>query len=152
MITLFLGNEILIKIGNSNDSLIEVNRPIKAYVNSAGYDLYSDESFNILPWSRAAISTGIRMSIPKGYYGEICPRSGLAVKNGILAFNGTIDSGYLGIVYVLLFNLSNQEYFVKKGDRIAQIIFKKFENVSFSFGELTFDTDRGVKGFGSSGV
>ena len=148
---MFLGNEILIKIGNSSDSL-NVNKPIKAYVNSAGYDLYSDESFNILPWSRAAISTGIRMFIPNGYYGEICPRSGLAVRNGILAFNGTIDSGYLGIVYVLLFNLSDKEYFIKKGDRIAQIIFKKFENVSFSFCELTFDTDRGVKGFGSSGV
>ena len=148
---MFLGNEILIKIGNSNDSL-NVNKPIKAYVNSAGYDLYSDESFNILSWSRAAISTGIRMFIPNGYYGEICPRSGLAVRNGILAFNGTIDSGYLGIVYVLLFNLSDKEYFIKKGDRIAQIIFKKFENVSFSFDELTFNTDRGVKGLGSSGV
>ena len=148
---MFLGNEILIKIGNSSDSL-NVNKPIKAYVNSAGYDLYSDESFNILPWSRAAISTGTRMFIPNGYYGEICPRSGLAVRNGILAFNGTIDSGYLGIVYVLLFNLSDKEYFIKKGDRIAQIIFKKFENVSFSFDELTFNTDRGVKGLGSSGV
>ena len=92
------------------------------------------------------------MFIPNGYYGEICPRSGLAVRNSILAFNGTIDSGYLGIIYVLLFNLSDKEYFIKKGDRIAQIIFKKFENVSFSFCELTFDTDRGVKGFGSSGV
>ena len=134
---MFLGNEILIKIGNSSDSL-NVNKPIKAYVNSAGYDLYSDESFNILPWSRGAISTGIRMFIPNGYYGEICPRSGLAVRNSILAFNGTIDSGYLGIIYVLLFNLSDKEYSIKKGDRIAQIIFKKFENVSFSFCELTF--------------
>ena len=138
---MFLGNEILIKIGNSSDSL-NVNKPIKAYVNSAGYDLYSDESFNILPWSRGAISTGIRMFIPNGYYGEICPRSGLAVRNSILAFNGTIDSGYLGIIYILLFNLSDKEYFIKKGDRIAQIIFKKFENVSFSFCELTFDTDK----------
>ena len=138
---MFLGNEILIKIGNSSDSL-NVNKPIKAYVNSAGYDLYSDESFNILPWSRGAISTGIRMFIPNGYYGEICPRSGLAVRNSILAFNGTIDSGYLGIIYVLLFNLSDKEYSIKKGDRIAQIIFKKFENVSFSFCELTFDTDK----------
>ena len=92
------------------------------------------------------------MFIPNGYYGEICPCSGLAVRNGILAFNGIIDSGYLGIVYVLLFNLSDKEYFIKKGDRIAQIIFKKFENVSFSFDELTFNTDRGVKGLGSSGV
>ena len=54
------------------------------------------------------------MFIPNGYYGEICPRSGLAVRNSILAFNGTIDSGYLGIIYVLLFNLSDKEYSIKK--------------------------------------
>ena len=84
-----------------------VEKPIKAYVNSAGYDLVADESVSVFPNSRAIISIGLRMSIPKGYYGEICPHSGLALKNGVVAFNGTIDSGYLGVVYVLLFNFSN---------------------------------------------
>ena len=92
------------------------------------------------------------MSIPKGYYGEICPRSGLALKNGVVAFNGTIDSGYLGVVYVLLFNFSNDNFSVEKGNRIAQIIFKKYETVSFLFEEFIFDIERGIKAFGSSGL
>ena len=92
------------------------------------------------------------MQIPKGYYGEICPRSGLALRNGVVAFNGTVDSGYFGVVYVLLFNFSSEKFSVEKGNRIAQMIFKKCENVSFSFENLIFDSERGVKGFGSSGL
>ena len=127
-----------------------VENPKKAYVNSAGYDLFADESVDVFPNSRAVISTGLRMQIPKGYYGEVCPRSGLALRNGIVAFNGTIDSGYYGVVYVLLFNFSSEKFSVEKGNRIAQMIFKKYENVSFSFENLIFDSERGVKGFGSS--
>ena len=70
-----------------------------------------------------------------------------------MAFSGTVDSGYIGIVYVLLFNFSSKDFLVEKGNRIAQMIFKKCENVSFSTDEnLTFDSERGVKGFGSSGL
>ena len=129
-----------------------VEKPKKAYVNSAGYALFADESIEVLPDSRAVISTGLQMQIPKGYYGQISPQSGLALKNGIVAFNGTVDSGYLGVVYVLLFNFSSEDFLVEKGNRIAQMIFKKCENVSFSFGNLFFDSERGVKGFGSSGL
>ena len=124
----------------------------KVNVNSAGYDLFVDESVDVFPNSRGIISTGLRMQIPKAYYGEICPRSGLALKNAVVAFNGTIDSGYLGVVYVLLFNFSNEKFSVEKGNRIAQMIFKKCENVSFSFENLIFDSERDVKGFGSSGL
>ena len=149
---LFLENvEILVNICEKEEKLI-IKVPTKAYNDSAGYDLFSDESLPILPWSRALVNSGIRLLIPKGYYGEICHRSGVAVKNGILAFNGTVDLGYSGIVFVLLFNLSDKTYIVSKGDRIAQIIFKKCLNVSFSIGEIKIDSDRGVKGFGSSGV
>ena len=129
-----------------------VEKPKKAYVNSAGYALLADESIEVLPDSRAVISTGLQMQIPKGYYGQISPQSGLALKNGIVAFNGTVDSGYLGVFYVLLFNFSSEDFLVEKGNRIAQMIFKKCENVSFSFGNLLFDSERGVKGFGSSGL
>ena len=129
-----------------------VEKPKKAYVNSAGYALFADESIEVLPDSRAVISTGLQMQIPKGYYGQISPQSGLALKNGIVTFNGTVDSGYLGVVYVLLFNFSSEDFLVEKGNRIAQMIFKKCENVSFSFGNLLFDSERGVKGFGSSGL
>ena len=92
------------------------------------------------------------MQIPKGYYGEISPRSGIALKNGVVAFNGTVDSGYLGVVYVLLFNFSSGKFSVEKGNRITQMIFKKCENVSFSFETLIFDSERGIKAFGSSGL
>ena len=147
MITLFLGNELLIKLSRSSISSEVVEKPKKAYVNSAGYDL-----IEVLPDSRAVISTGLQMQIPKGYYGQISPRSGLALKNSVVAFNGTIDSGYLGVVYVLLFHFSSEKFSVKKGNRIAQIIFKKCENVSFSFENLIFHSERGIKGFGSSGL
>ena len=123
MITLFLGNEILIKLSGSSILSDGVEKPKKAHVNSEGYDLFSDESVDVFPNSRAVISTGLRMEIPKGYYGEVCPRSGLALRNGIVAFNGTIDSGYYGVVYVLLFNFSSEKFSVEKGNRIAQMIF-----------------------------
>ena len=152
MITLFSGNELLVKLDTSHISSDDVKKPKKAYVNSAGYDLNADESLDLFPRSRAIVRTGLKMSIPKGYYGEICPRSGLALRNGIVAFNGTIDSGYLGLVYVLLFNFSDDKFSVKKGNRIAQVIFKKCESVSFSFEDFVFDTERGIKAFGSSGL
>ena len=103
--------------------------------------------------SRELVSTGIKILIPKGFYGQIFPRSGLALMNGIMAFNGTIDSGYLGIVYVLLFNFLTNDFLAEKGNRIAQIIFRRCENVSFLKVEnLTFHSERDVKGFGSSGL
>ena len=152
MTTLFLGNEILlVKIATASDTFIEKYKiPIKAYPNFAGYDLFADENGLVLPNLRTLINTGIQMSIPKGYYGQISPRSGLALNKGIVAFNGTIDSGYLGYIYVLLFNFSDDEFSVKRGDRIAQIIFKKCESVSFSTARIIFDSERGVKAFGSS--
>ena len=152
MITLFLGNELLIKLNRSSISSEIVEKPKKMYPNSAGYDLFADELFKILSGSRAVISTSIRMQIPKGYYGEISPRSGLALKNGIVAFNGIIDSGYLGVVYVILFNFSSEDFSVEKGNGIAQIIFKKYECVSFLFEDFDFNTERGVGAFGSSGL
>ena len=73
------------------------------------------------------------------------------MNRGIVAFSGTIDSGYRGIIYVLLFNFSHDDYIVEKGNRIAQIIFQKCE-VSFLDDTLDFSSERGVKGFGSSGL
>ena len=155
MIILFLGNddEIIVNISFDKSEDFKSKIPIKMYANSAGYDLISDESVTILKWSRALVNTNIRFDIPKGFYGEIIPRSGLALRNGLVAFNGTVDSGYLGFVYVLVFNNSDFDFDIKKGDRITQIIFRKCHSVSFNYCErVSFDTDRGVKGFGSSGV
>ena len=152
LIMLFLENILQIKLSRSSSSTDVVEKPMKAYINSAGYDLFADESIEVSPNSRALISTGLKMQIPKGFYGQISPRSGIALRKGVVAFSGTVDSGYLGIVYVLLFNFSSENFLVEKGNRIAQMIFKKCENVSFSFENLTFDSERGVKGFGSSGL
>ena len=150
LIIFYLGNEIQIDIIPCSDT---AKTPLKAYPNSAGYDLCADESIRVMSKSRGLVSTGFKISIPKGFYGQIFPSSGMALMNGIMAFNGTIDSGYLGIVYVLLFNFSTNDFLVEKGNRIAQIIFKRCENVSFLEVEnLTFDSERGVKGFGSSGL
>ena len=147
---LFLENVLQIDFIRYSD---DAKEPLKVYADSAGCDLFANETFKILSNSRGIISTGIKMSIPKGFYGQISPRSGLALKNGVVAFNGTIDSGYLGIVYVLLFNFSSEDFLVEKGNRIAQKIFKRCQNVSFSIVDyLKFDSERGVKAFGSSGL
>ena len=152
LIMLFLENILQIKLSRSSSSTDVVKKPMKAYINSAGYDLFADESIKVSPNSRALISTGLKMQIPKGYYGQISPRSGLALKNGVVAFSGTVDSRYLGVVYVLLFNFSSENFLVEKGNRIAQMIFKKCENVSFSFENFNFNSERGVGAFGSSGL
>ena len=150
---LFLENENEEIVVNISFDKSKTTIPMKMYLDSAGYDLFADESITILKWSRASICTSILFQIPKGFYGEIKSRSGLAIKNGLLAFNGTADAGYVGFVYVILFNNSDFDYNVKKGDRIAQIIFRKCHSVSFVVcDEVSIDTDRGVKGFGSSGV
>ena len=149
MIISFLESELLIKVNRSSN---EVLIPKKIYVDSAGYDLFAYETIKIHAGSRALVSVELRMTIPKGFFGRISPRSGLAVNRGIVAFNGTIDSGYRGIIYVLLFNFSHDDYIVEKGNRIAQIIFQKYENVSFLDDTLDFASERGIKGFGSSGL
>ena len=128
MIISFLENELLIKVHcSSNNVLI----PKKMYVNSAGHDLFASRTIKVHAGSRALVSIELRMAIPKGFLGRISPRSGLAVNRGIVAFSGTIDSGYRGIIYVLLLNFWHDDYIVEKGNRIAQIIFQKCENVFF---------------------
>ena len=136
------------------------------YLNSAGYDLYVNETVKVLAGSRSLVSLDLRMVIPKGYFGRISPRSGFALNQGIIAFSGTIDSGYTGIIYVLLFNFSTNDFLVEKGNRIAQITFQKCEEVSFVevetvdiFSETDFEhlkkeksVVRGVSCFGSSGL
>lgn len=126
----------------------------KANSTDAAYDLYALDSANILPGQRAMISTGISMAIPQGYYGHICPRSGLALKQGIDVLGGIIDSGFRGVVQVILINHSHipdDLFEVKAGDRIAQIIIKKCEEVEWLEVKELPPADRGDAGFGSSG-
>ena len=101
------------------------------YLNSAGYDLYANETVKVLAGSRSLVSLDLRMVISNGYFGRISPRSGFALNHGIIAFSGTVESGFTGIIYVLIFNFSSNDFLVEKGNRIAQIIFQKCEEVSF---------------------
>ena len=148
---MLLGNEkIVINVSfDKNETTI----PVLWHFDSAGYDLPSAETITISKWSRRLVNTKLRFGIPKDFYGDIKARSGLAIKKGLVAFNGTIDSGYSGFVYIIVFNFSNDDYLIEKGERIAQIIFKKCHSVSFNFCEkLTCISKRGESGFGSSGV
>ena len=112
MIILYLEkNEILVQLNRFSKA---VSIPKKMYLNSAGYDLYANETVKVLAGSRSLVSLDLRMVIPKGYFGRISPRSGFALNHGIIAFSGTVDSGYTGIIYVLLFNFSANDFLVEK--------------------------------------
>lgn len=125
--------------------------PTKGSDDAAGYDLYSVEEGIIEPYSHKLIDTGITLEIPKGYYGKIAPRSGLAYKNGIDIFAGIIDSDYRGIIKCILYNSSANKFNYHINDRIAQIIFHKYENYTFNVIENSNETKRNDKGFGSTG-
>ncbi|MCB5558770.1 dUTP diphosphatase [Anaerosalibacter bizertensis] len=122
---------------------------------SAGVDLYANiKSQEVLkPLERILVPTGISVSIPSGYEGQVRPRSGLALKHGITLANavGTIDSDYRGEIKVILINLSNEDFIIKRGDRIAQLVFTKYEKVKFIEVDSLNSTERGTGGFGHTG-
>jgi len=127
--------------------------PVKATVGSAGYDLSSAVDATISPWGRELISLGICIQVPKGTYGRIAPRSGLAVRNGIQVGAGVIDSDYTGEIKVLLFNQSTEPFTVTTGDRIAQLIIEKIvDDAEIKLVDTFAETVRGSDGFGSSGI
>ena len=130
-------------------------RPTKAYPDSAGYDMYAAECKTFRQGERVLVRFDLPMAIPKGYYGAIVGRSGLANRLGSVAFRGTVDAGYRGINGVILLNLSDECYKVEIGNHIAQIIIQKCYNVHFvecSAVDLEkyCDTETGTDGFGSS--
>jgi dUTP pyrophosphatase len=130
----------------------EARVPTKATPGSAGFDLYSVEDVVILSGDRARVSTGLRIALPEGCYGRIAPRSGLALKYFIDVGAGVIDPDYRGDLSVLLFNFSKENFWVKKGDRIAQLIVEKvFECNLVECQTLNDFTVRGAFGFGSTG-
>ena len=116
-------------------------------------DLRSRENVYLFSGDYVVVCTGLHLEIPKGYEAQVRPRSGLAFNQGITVLNspGTIDSDYRGEVKVLLINHGKTTYVIKKGDRIAQLVFNKVERVELKIeGELA-DTKRGKRGFGSTG-
>ena len=132
--------------------------PLPSYETllSAGMDVRAnlDEPVVLKPFARALIKTGIFMAIPQGYEVQVRPRSGLAFKKGITVLNspGTIDADYRGELGVLLVNLSNEEFIVEDGERIAQLVVAKHEQIQWDSKDKLTQTKRGDGGFGSTGT
>lgn len=133
------------------------NNPNPCYETngSAGVDLraFTEEDIILKPMERKLIPTGLYMQIPEGFEGQVRPRSGLAIKNGITVLNtpGTVDSDYRGEVRVILINLSNEDFVIKNGDRIAQMVFNGIERAVFPEVNELDTTERGDGGFGHTG-
>jgi len=123
---------------------------------SAGMDIRAniDAPITLAPLERTLVKTGIFLELPKGYEAQVRPRSGLALKKGITCLNtpGTIDADYRGEVGVILVNLSNQNFIIEDGERIAQIIIAKHERAEWELTNELSETERGSGGFGSTGV
>lgn len=122
---------------------------------SAGMDLRAnvDASVELKPLQRALITTGLYIELPIGFEAQIRPRSGLAAKNGITVLNspGTVDADYRGEIKVILINLSNDNFIVHDGDRIAQMIISKHERIEWEVTGELMNSQRGEGGFGSTG-
>lgn len=122
---------------------------------SAGMDLRAniEEPVTLKPLERAIIKTGLFMELPLGFEAQVRPRSGLAAKKGITVLNapGTIDADYRGEIGVILVNLSNEDFVVNNGERIAQMVIAKHEHISWNEVDILGETSRGAGGFGSTG-
>ncbi|GAB6044518.1 dUTP diphosphatase [Caminibacter profundus] len=142
---------MVLKIKKLNE---EAKIPAYQSEEAAGFDLHSIEDVVIKPGERKLIGTGLAFEIEKGYEVQIRPRSGLAFKHGITVLNspGTIDSDYRGEIKVLLINLGNEKFEIKKSDRIAQAIISPIIQAEIIEVDSLSDTKRGAGGFGSTGV
>jgi dUTP pyrophosphatase len=112
------------------------------------------EDLILKPGMRAVVSTGLILEIPHGLEGQVRPRSGMALKNGITVLNspGTVDSDYRGEIKIILINMGESDFRVKNGDRIAQIVFSPVVRASFQRQDAVASTQRGSGGFGSTGT
>lgn len=123
---------------------------------SAGMDLRAnlDEPIVLKPLERTLVPTGLFMALPAGYEAQVRPRSGLAIKRGVTVLNspGTIDADYRGEVCVILVNLSSEPFIIADGERIAQMVIARHEQVEWQPVEVLGDTERGAGGFGHTGL
>ena len=142
---------VLLKFVKASDKACT---PTKGSLFAAGHDLYSAVDEIIKPWGKAIISTDLIVALPMGTYGRIAPRSGLATYHSINVGAGVIDPDFRGIIKIILFNHSNVEFQVKRGDRVAQLICEKIVNPDLlEVSPLSLSkTVRGSSGFGSSGL
>ena len=130
--------------------------PAYATIQSAGMDLRAnlDQPITLAPMQRCLVPTGLYMALPIGFEAQVRPRSGLAIKKGITVLNspGTIDADYRGEVCVILINLSTEPFVIEDGERIAQMVIARHEQVTWEEVEVLDDTERGAGGFGHTGV
>ncbi len=138
-------------INNSQHELPQYATP-----QSAGLDLRAnlEESITLKPLERRLIPTGLHIALPDGYEAQVRPRSGLAYKKGITVLNapGTIDADYRGDIGVILINISNEDFVVENGERIAQLVIAKYDQAEWNLVTKLSETNRGEGGFGSTGV
>jgi len=133
------------------------NNPLPAYQTkqAAGVDLcaFLEEDVVLKPMERKLIGTGLYMALPDGFEAMIRPRSGMAFKHGITVINtpGTIDADYRGEIKIALINLSNEAFTIKNGDRVAQMVVNKYEQVDFKISDSLDETERGAGGYGHTG-
>lgn len=133
------------------------SHPLPAYetAHAAGMDLraFTNEEITIKPLQRLLVPTGLHIELPIGYEAQIRPRSGLAFKHGIGIVNspGTIDADYRGELKVLLVNLSDTDFVINNGDRIAQMVIAKHETINWESATELSDTTRGAGGYGHTG-
>lgn len=148
-------NKITIKL-TKTETGTGLPTPRYATEGSAGMDLYADieDKFVLHKNTRTLVSTGISIELPQGYEAQIRPRSGLAAKNGVTVLNtpGTIDSDYRGEIKVILINLSDQDFTIERGMRIAQMVIAPVTMATITETEVLEETARGEGGFGSTGV
>lgn len=132
----------------------EAKVPAYAHHGDAGVDLYSVIDHTLPPGERVLVPTGLKMAIPEGYEGQVRPKSGLALKHGITVLNtpGTVDAPYRGEVGVILINLDTKTpYQIKKGEKVAQMVFARVEHAALAEARELTATTRGEGGFGSTG-
>ena len=143
----------MIEVSIQNESPYDL--PAYATEYAAGVDLKALLASPIVlkPLERKIIGTGLKIALPVGYEAQVRPRSGLAAKHGISVLNspGTIDSDYRGEIGVILINLSNEEFSINPGERIAQLVLAKHEQIKWKINEKLSSTIRGSDGFGSTG-
>ncbi|MBT7010692.1 MAG: dUTP diphosphatase [Flavobacteriaceae bacterium] len=143
---------MVVRIINKSSNLL----PSYETLLSAGMDIraFLDQPLIIKPLERALIKTGLYIELPKSYEAQVRSRSGLALKKGITVLNspGTIDADYRGEIGVILINLSNEKFNISTGDRIAQLVVSKHERVDWELSKSLDQTNRGDRGFGSTGL
>lgn len=141
-----------VKVINQSNNLL----PAYETALSAGMDIraFINEDIILKPFQRILIPSGLFIELPQGFEAQIRPRSGLALKHGITVLNspGTIDADYRGEIKILLINLSDTDFRIQSGDRIAQMIIAKHEQISWEATDSLNETSRGAGGYGHTGV